>query len=164
MRVGKEPVFADTIVSHTLTETISSTANGIACCRKGHKLSQLRVIVGEHNRSHSEGTGSTLTIDRIVRHPLYSKGTFRNNDIALVKLKGSLEFRREVAPVCLPLTEISPGTVCVTTGWGRTRGRYSPCLFKLTCSQYSINSSDNRTAVSVERNQLPPFCTVIVLF
>ncbi|KAI0218620.1 Chymotrypsin A [Lamellibrachia satsuma] len=93
-----------------------------AHCVKGHKLSQLRVIVGEHNRSHSEGTESTLTVDRIVRHPLYSKGTFRNNDIALVKLKGSLEFRREVAPVCLPVTEISPGTVCVATGWGRTRG------------------------------------------
>ncbi|KAI0218623.1 Chymotrypsinogen B, partial [Lamellibrachia satsuma] len=126
VRVGKEPVLTDTIVSHTLTEAKSSTEDCIACCRKGYKQSQLRVIVGEHNRSHSEGTESTLAIDRILRHPLYSKGTFRNNDIALVKLKSSLEYCREVAPVCLPVTDISPGTVCVTTGWGRTRGRYSP--------------------------------------
>lgn len=95
----------------------------LPCCRKGRKLSQLRVIVGEHNRSISEGTESTLTIDRVVRHPFYSKGKFRNNDIALVRLKGSLVYRREVAPVCLPVTEISPGTVCVATGWGLTRGR-----------------------------------------
>ncbi|KAI0221267.1 Trypsin-2 [Lamellibrachia satsuma] len=97
-----------------------------AHCVKGRKLSQLRVIVGEHNRSISEGTESTLTIDRVVRHPFYSKGKFRNNDIALVRLKGSLVYRREVAPVCLPVTEISPGTVrapiiatqtCNGTGW-----------------------------------------------
>ncbi|KAI0218615.1 Cubilin [Lamellibrachia satsuma] len=93
-----------------------------AHCVKGRKLSQLRAIVGQHNRSLSKGIESTLAIDRIVRYPLYSKGTFRNNDIALVRLKCSLVYSREVAPVCLPVTEISPGTMCVATGWGRTRG------------------------------------------
>ena len=62
-----------------------------------------------------------LEVERFFRHPLLVSTQY-NNDIALIRLKVSLEYCREVAPVCLPDTDISPGTVCVTTGWGLTQG------------------------------------------
>ena len=99
-----------------------STTIPLPCCRKGRRTSQMHVIVGEHNRSRSEGTESTLAIEKIVMHPRYSNDKFRNNDIALVRLKGRIKYSRKVAPVCLPMTDVSPATVCVATGWGVTRG------------------------------------------
>ena len=65
----------------------------------------------------------TFEVEQLCVHPLYSARGF-NNDIALIKLKGSIEYCREVAPVCLPETDVSPGTICVTTGWGATKGEH----------------------------------------
>ncbi|KAI0218618.1 CUB and peptidase domain-containing protein 1 [Lamellibrachia satsuma] len=90
-------------------------------CVEGQKASQLRVVVGKHNCYKSEGTEMVLEVERFFRHPLFVSTQY-NNDIALIRLKVSLEYRHEVAPVCLPDTYISPGTVCVTTGWGLTQG------------------------------------------
>ena len=93
------------------------------CYRERHKASQLRVIVGEHNLTLDEGTESTRMIDGIFIHPDYTIGREHDNDFALVKLKNSIEFRHEVAPVCLPETEISNGSECVTTGWRHSHGK-----------------------------------------
>ena len=93
------------------------------CSRERHKASQLRVIVGEHNLTLNEGTESTRTIDEIFIHPDYNLGREHDNDFALVKLKGSLEFRHEVAPICLPETGILSGTECVMTGWRHIHGK-----------------------------------------
>ncbi|KAI0218613.1 Ovochymase-2 [Lamellibrachia satsuma] len=92
-----------------------------AHCVEGKKASLLRVVVGEHNCYKSEGTEMVLEVERFFRHPRFVSTQY-NNDIALIRLKVSLEYRREVAPVCLPDADISPGTVCVTTGWGLTKG------------------------------------------
>ncbi|KAI0236768.1 hypothetical protein LSAT2_012696 [Lamellibrachia satsuma] len=93
----------------------------------------MRIVVGEHNRTKPEGTESVWAIDRIFKHPNYNVGKRHTNDIALIRLKGSLEYRREVAPVCLPETEILPGTVCVATGWGRTRGTQLSLVAPRSC-------------------------------
>ena len=64
-----------------------------------------------------------MMIDGIFIHPDYKLGQEYDNNIALIKLKGSLEFRHEVAPVCLPETGISNGSECVTTGWIHSHGK-----------------------------------------
>ena len=87
-------------------------------------ISQLRVVVGEHNRSNSEVSKMTFEVEHFFVHPLYRVGKYLNNDIALIRLKRSIPFCREVAPVCLPEANVSPGTICVSTGWGDTRGEY----------------------------------------
>ena len=61
-------------------------------------------------------------VEHFFVHPLYRVGLVMKNDIALIRLKSSIPFCREVAPVCLPKANVSPGTICVTTGWGDTRG------------------------------------------
>ena len=88
-----------------------------------HSRYSLRVVVGQHNRSKSENTTMTFEVDQLCVHPLYLARRF-NNDIALIKLKGSIEYCREVVPVCLPEKDVSPGTICVTTGWGDTKGEH----------------------------------------
>ena len=93
------------------------------CYRERHKASQLRVIVGEHNLTMAEGIESTRMIDEIFIHPDYMLRRENDYDIALIKLKGSLEFRHEVAPVCLPETGISNVTECVMTGWRYIHGK-----------------------------------------
>ena len=100
----------------------------------------MRVFVGEHNLTLDEGTESTRTIDAIFIHPDYTLGR-EHDDIALVKLKGSLEFRHEVAPVCLPETGISNSAVCVMTGWRFTHGKcVSPIVMYLAVGTVVMDS------------------------
>ena len=61
-------------------------------------------------------------VEQYFIHPLY--GGSPVNDIALIRLKSSISFCREVAPVCLPEVDVPPGKICVATGWGITRGGY----------------------------------------
>ena len=88
-----------------------------SCCSSFFDVSKLRVVVGDHNRSVSEGTESTWAVDKIIVHPQWDAHSL-NNAIALIRLKAMLKYRHEVAPVCLPDADISPNSVCMTTGWG----------------------------------------------
>ena len=63
----------------------------------------------------------TFEVEQIFVHPL---NIGLNNDIALLRLNSSIQFCREVAPVCLPEVDVPPGKICVATGWGITRGGY----------------------------------------
>ena len=87
-----------------------------------YKASELRVVVGVHNRSKSEDSKMVFEVEHTFTHPLYESANGHNNDIALVRLKGSIEYCREVAPVCLPDEEVPPGKICMTTGWGDAKG------------------------------------------
>ncbi|KAI0228733.1 hypothetical protein LSAT2_020812, partial [Lamellibrachia satsuma] len=80
------------------------------CVSSFFDVSKLRVVVGDHNRSVSEGTESTWAIDKIIVHPQWD-GHSLNNAIALIRLKAMLKYRHEVAPVCLPDADISPNSV-----------------------------------------------------
>ena len=82
------------------------------------------MVVGEHNRSKSEVTKTAFELEQYFIHPLYDIGGWNNNDLALIRLKGSIPFCLEVAPVCLPDADVPPGKLCVATGWGYTRGGY----------------------------------------
>ena len=94
--------------------------NVYSCCRERYTASQLRVLVGEHDRSVLEGTESSFAIKEIHMHPYYYPYT-KGTDIALIKIQGSFEFDLAVSSVCLPDSDIAAGTDCVTTGWGDTR-------------------------------------------
>ena len=83
----------------------------------------LRVIVGEHNRSASEATETSWAVKQIYMHPNYNNET-QNYDVALIRIDGNLEYCLEVSPLCLADTDIEPGTQCVVTGWGQSKGRF----------------------------------------
>ena len=54
-------------------------------------------------------------------HPSYDAQK-NVNDIALMRIEGTMEYRTEVSPVCLPDADVAAGTECVATGWGDTKG------------------------------------------
>lgn len=58
--------------------------------------------------------------DTVIVHPDYDSKTLEN-DLALIKLKGSMPFREDIQPICLPaLNEDFTGLDGYAIGWGLT--------------------------------------------
>jgi trypsin len=78
----------------------------------------LSVVLGDHQRSVSEGTEQTRTIAQIIIHPSFNATTM-NNDLALLRLSTPVTLNARVGIVriaSLPAT----GTMLRTIGWGVT--------------------------------------------
>jgi hypothetical protein len=78
----------------------------------------LSVVLGDHQRSVSEGTEQTRTIAQIIIHPSFNATTM-NNDLALLRLSTPVTLNARVGIVriaSLPAT----GTMLRTIGWGHT--------------------------------------------
>ncbi|XP_076801289.1 uncharacterized protein LOC143445835 [Clavelina lepadiformis] len=95
------------------------------CFANGNTLekeSKYQVAIGIHDQRDMNGLyGNIYKIDRIVHHPQYDD--YRNKfDIALLYLDRDIQYRREVAPVCLPNADVIPATAreCWVVGWGYT--------------------------------------------
>jgi len=82
--------------------------------------SRFKVRVGEHDRNVKEGSEVEHQVERVVKHPRYSRYTL-DSDIALFKLEKPVQFNKYVQPVCLPSVDPQPGTECYITGWGKIR-------------------------------------------
>jgi len=77
--------------------------------------------VGEHRMfSDEDEDQEDVNIDSIIIHPSRNPPKTFNFDIALVKLSRPVKLSGNVNVVCLPAPEdrFSPGTVCITAGWG----------------------------------------------
>lgn len=70
-----------------------------------------------------------LAIDKVILHPKFKQGLFSlENDIALIKVKGSIPFSNDLLPACLGTSKVStyPGVLGIA-------GKYSEIeLFKLS--------------------------------
>ncbi len=67
---------------------------------------------------------SRLTITNgfdIIVHEEFVFHTVTAN-IALIHLDNPISITKEIAPVCLPSEEVTPGTECAATGWATTAG------------------------------------------
>jgi len=81
------------------------------------------VRIGEHNMFLDQGTHVDIKPERIFLPPERdpARGVV-NMDIALIKLSEPVETSEHVNVACLPNDDdyVSPGTHCVTAGWGHT--------------------------------------------
>ncbi|KAG8524896.1 Chymotrypsinogen 2, partial [Galemys pyrenaicus] len=79
-----------------------------------------RVVAGMFDK-RSKKNVQVLRIAQVFENPGFIKHN-SSNDIALLKLATPARFSNIVSPVCLPRAEdnFSIGSLCVTTGWGRT--------------------------------------------
>ena len=60
-------------------------------------------------------------MERVEMHPDYDYDNF-NNDIALIKLKKPVVFKKHINSVCLPKQDESISTkIGYVTGWGKTK-------------------------------------------
>ncbi|XP_077746732.1 chymotrypsinogen B-like [Canis aureus] len=80
------------------------------------------VVAGVSDHSSTEEAVQVLPIAEVFEHPLWGQdlGPY---DIALLKLAAPALLSATASPVCLPGTNASfpAGSLCATTGWGRTR-------------------------------------------
>jgi len=64
--------------------------------------------------------GQRKMIERVFVHPSYMHKYVTYADVALVKLKQSIEFNENIMPACLPFNNESSYFDCYVTGWGYT--------------------------------------------
>ncbi len=79
------------------------------------------MLLGKHYLDTQENTEQHFKISRIVVHPDYSDFT-DDSDIALLEVEGTIQFTKEIHPVCLASEDFPAGHQCVITGWGITLG------------------------------------------
>ena len=82
------------------------------------------MVVGDHSSNSKEPNEQTVNLKRIITHENYDGGTLEN-DIALFELESPVSWTRDIKPVCLPSIDPAPNELCITTGWGDTRGNLS---------------------------------------
>ncbi|XP_073718845.1 chymotrypsin-like protease CTRL-1 [Misgurnus anguillicaudatus] len=104
------------------------------------------VILGEYDRSSNAEPVQVMRIAKAISHPYYNSQNF-NNDVTLLKLATPAQLTQTISPVCLMSSSdvVNAGTICVTTGWGKTGVTSSPrylqqvalpLLSKAQCQQY----------------------------
>ncbi|CAL1686768.1 unnamed protein product [Lasius platythorax] len=94
-----------------------------AHCIDRFDASKLTVRILEHDwNSTSESKTQDFQVEKTIKHSGYSTTNY-NNDIALIKLKGSIKFQGPMRPVCLPEQgKTFAGEKGIVTGWGATKG------------------------------------------
>uniref|UniRef100_A0A1I8QB24 Peptidase S1 domain-containing protein n=1 Tax=Stomoxys calcitrans TaxID=35570 RepID=A0A1I8QB24_STOCA len=122
------------------------------------KAELLQAVVGEHDTSTVLESVYTRYYDvsRIIIHESFrSTATRVHNDIALLKMRHSIEWNRSVGPACLPFLPVIgpegsrksplPGQQVQTAGWGTTSfgGEQSSVLLKTTLDVISRERCQN---------------------
>uniref|UniRef100_UPI0037E77DF3 protein Z, vitamin K-dependent plasma glycoprotein a n=1 Tax=Semicossyphus pulcher TaxID=241346 RepID=UPI0037E77DF3 len=90
-----------------------------AQCAK--KYASFQVAVGKLT-TDNEAEGQTLYVDFVVSHPRYDQGR-PENDLAVIKLRDRIKYKKEVVAVCLPEKDFADsilmagGYSATVTGW-----------------------------------------------
>ena len=93
-------------------------------------LSSVKVTLGEHDLANDTDGAEPLSfaVTQRLIHFDYNSRTY-DNDIALVKFEGRLEFSKKISPICLPFMndkvqeETWAGDYPYIAGWGSTKFR-----------------------------------------
>ncbi|GBL87547.1 Proclotting enzyme [Araneus ventricosus] len=106
------------------TKHIITAAHCIVSSRRGNTMSprQLLVRLGDHDiESDSEGaTPVDFAVRSVIKFDGFDLRTFQN-DIAILLLSSSVQFGRNIAPICLPFNvfkEDLSNRNAFTAGWG----------------------------------------------
>lgn len=88
-----------------------------AHCLAGEGNTGIWVVAGEYHIRQSSGNEQNIRSKKLYMHPQYDDWTMVN-DIALIHLSSPMQLNGCVGTVCLPSSDVSPGTDCWITGWG----------------------------------------------
>uniref|UniRef100_A0AAR5PNW0 Peptidase S1 domain-containing protein n=1 Tax=Dendroctonus ponderosae TaxID=77166 RepID=A0AAR5PNW0_DENPD len=91
-----------------------------AHCVRKLRRSKIRVILGDHDQSTTTDAPAKMrAVSSIIRHRNFDTDSY-NHDIALLKLRKSVEFTKNIRPICLPAIRDPAGKTGIVVGWGRT--------------------------------------------
>ncbi|KAL1459824.1 hypothetical protein WDU94_011777 [Cyamophila willieti] len=95
-----------------------------AHCFQDFEKFSYKAIVGDYDRTMAEPEEQEFNFDgnEIYSHQNYSKST-HENDLAIIKLKGTIQLNKYAQPICLPANTLKyeEKLDCVVSGWGKTR-------------------------------------------
>jgi secreted trypsin-like serine protease len=91
-----------------------------AHCAQGQNPSSLIVHAGSTNQLLNN-IGQRIVVDQIIIHPNWNGDVTSGSDVALLHLSEPLCFNANVQPIQLNSTQVTPGTIGLITGWGRTQ-------------------------------------------
>nr|ACL12061.1 fibrinolytic protease [Perinereis aibuhitensis] len=96
-----------------------------AHCTAGDSASDLYLMVGEHDRSSTDGPERTYRVSVLRQHENYNQFTL-DNDISVMQTTQTIGLSEDVAAVCAPSTSTYAGRTAVVSGWGTLRSG-GPC-------------------------------------
>ncbi|CAL1274439.1 unnamed protein product [Larinioides sclopetarius] len=140
------------------TKHIITAAHCIVSSRRGNTMSarQLMVRLGDHDiESDSEGaTPVDFAVRSVIKFAGFDLRTFQN-DIAILVLNSSIQFGRNIAPICLPFN-VFKGDLsnrnAFTAGWG-TISYGGPASSKL--QEVQLRIWENPRCKVVFRREVP---------
>jgi len=101
-----------------------------AHCLSGEPQRGVYVVAGEYNLRSRSGNEQTIRSAKWINHPQYNELTSAW-DLGLVKLEAPMQMNSCVGTVCLPTTDVAPGTKCMISGWGTlSSGGSSPTILQ----------------------------------
>lgn len=86
-------------------------------CVVGHTPKSLTVLVGTNDLRNG---GTYYKVDSFISHENYNRPRFAN-DVAVIKVKGTIEFNDRVQPIAPSPDPVNDGDELLLTGWGRLR-------------------------------------------
>jgi len=101
-----------------------------AHCLEGEPQRGVYVVAGQWNVRQRSGNEQTIRSAQWINHPSYDRWT-TNWDIGLIKLERPMQLNSCIGTVCLPTTDVAPGTSCIISGWGTlSPGGRSPTILQ----------------------------------
>ncbi|XP_070509411.1 venom protease-like [Chironomus tepperi] len=104
--------------------------------KKNGQVKKVKLGMRNKDQDHDNRKVFIYNIKETFKHPNYNERTF-NEDIALLKLDGTVPIDEHILPICLP-TEPSEDLKAIATGFGNTKsGSQSDVLLKVTLERFT---------------------------
>ncbi|XP_044524430.1 kallikrein-12-like [Gracilinanus agilis] len=101
------------------------------------------VRLGEHNLRKLDGTEQIRKTGSSVTHPGFQpRSLIHDHDLRLMKLLTPVRITSAVRPLALPTACPTPGTLCLVSGWGKTRPQNERHPDQLQCLSLTIASNN----------------------
>lgn len=100
-------------------------------------MENVKIIVGAIDL---ESGGASYNIERWTIHEKYNDSNSANN-IAVLKVRGNIEFNKNVQPIEYSAAKVPPGAVAQVFGWAYTRFRVDVSEF---FNHFSLDKFENK--------------------